>query len=85
MAADVPGAAKKGEMAPRTRVSLGRAGDGAHLENRGRVGTCLSCSTDKEPWFSALGVADAPNVVEQPGGRSTPMPNLLLLLGLSAN
>lgn len=32
--------------------SLGRAGDGAHLENRGRVGTCLSCSTDKEPWFS---------------------------------
>ncbi|XDC67633.1 hypothetical protein R6Z07M_018815 [Ovis aries] len=63
----VAGAAKKGEMALRTRVSLGRAGDGAHLENRGRVGTCFSCSTDKEPWFSALGVADAPNVVEQLG------------------
>ncbi|XDB64466.1 hypothetical protein AB1E18_017775 [Capra hircus] len=62
----------RGFLSPRGLVwkaGLGRAGDGAHLENRGRVGTCLSCSTDKEPWFSALGVADAPNVVEQPGAR----------------
>ena len=44
--------------------SLGRAGDGAHLENRERVGTCLSCSTDKEPWFS--GELCYGNVVERP-------------------
>lgn len=44
--------------------SLGRAGDGAHLENRGRVGTCFSCSTDKEPWFS--GELCCGDVVERP-------------------